>query len=115
MRCDRFAPGGFVRAGDPVEIVGNGFTVVDPFAQHRTPVDHIDRQAVEFVFEGFNARLDEIQAARDTAEAEKAEKEAERKAAAEEAKADAEAPAAEEAPAEEAPAAEAAAEEEKSE
>ena len=46
MRCDRFAPGGFVRAGDPVEIVGNGFTVVDPFAQHRTPVDHIDRQAL---------------------------------------------------------------------
>ena len=43
-------PGAFVGDGQRVEVAGRGGSVVDPFAQQRRAVDHVDRQLVELIF-----------------------------------------------------------------
>src|SRR3546814_8391208 len=49
-RTARLGPGGFVRFGRAVQIARLGGGVIDPGAQSRPAVDHVDRELVEHIF-----------------------------------------------------------------
>src|SRR3954466_7164018 len=50
MRRAFLGPGLLVRNRERVEIAGPGSNVVDPLAQCRTTVDHVDGELPEFIF-----------------------------------------------------------------